>query len=149
VSALAGLWLNYRRASMFSQSLAGFAALTLAGPALVLMKGSGPEVISHAAQVWAELTVFFWSSAMIVNVRIDPSSDRPTLLGLVLFLALAVTGYSAGYFSLAGVIALGLLASRFLWVLLEPISYRKLSLKKIGIIETIMAAIMITLYAVM
>lgn len=149
--ALSGLWLNHRRASMFAQSLAGFAALTLAGPALLLIGSphSADANISQAAALWGELTLFFWASAMIVNVRIDIRSERSTRLVLGAFLLLAIILTSLNVFSYAALVSLGLLVARYVWVITDLDRYKRLSLKKIGIIETITAVVMVVLYAIL
>jgi hypothetical protein len=148
VTALLGLWLNHRRASMFLQSLAGFAALTLAGPAIVLMGDASLDVqqISRAGSLWAELTLFFWASAMTVNIRIDPSSTRATSIGLGIFLVCSLVGLNLGFFSLASFVALTVVVLRFTLVMSQFERYRKLSLKKIGMIEAIAALKMVGLY---
>lgn len=148
VTALLGLWLYYRRASMYLQSLAGFAALTLAGPALVLMSDGSADShqISRAVELWLELTLFFWASAMIVNVRIDPSSARTTAILLGMFLLCSLIGLNLGFLSIASFVALVVVILRYMLARSYIERYKKLSLKRIGMIETIAALKMVGLY---
>ena len=148
VTALLGLWLNHRRASMFLQSLAGFATLTLAGPAIVLMADPSIDafLITRAASLWIELTLFFWASAMTVNIRIDPASTRMSAIALGLFLLISLIGMNLGILSIASFVALVIVALRHILAMRFDDRYKKLSLKRIGMIEAIAALKMVGLY---
>ncbi|HET6511297.1 MAG TPA: hypothetical protein VFH43_03830, partial [Candidatus Kapabacteria bacterium] len=81
-----------------------------------------------------------------VNIRIDQSSTRATSIVLGVFLLCSLVGLNLGFFSLASFVALTVVVLRFTLVMSQFERYKKLSLKKIGMIEAIAALKMVGLY---
>lgn len=126
--------LQQRNASMFTQSLIGFPALTLAAPFVLI--ASGGTSLMEALILWAVLQFFYIASAMTVNLRIDPSSLKRVIRFYVIYAAhgifipalpMAPWIFWAGF---------GISFVRFLWVATNLGSFRALPLKVIGWQET-------------
>jgi hypothetical protein len=106
VLSLAAYATQRRRAPLFVQSIVGFTILTLAGPAAYLVS---PHVsIGSAAILWFELLVFFWAASLLVNLKLAPQTRVACLIYYLCALPIASVAFSQGFYSLAGLAALGL-----------------------------------------
>jgi hypothetical protein len=136
------LWLTSRRASMTDLSIVGFLGLSMVAP--VARMAAGDWTIAGLGAIWTYTALFFCASAWCVRVRLVGSEGLPlaaaahtALLALTLILA------ARGVLPVIALVAIAPAIVRFLWVALDVARYRQQTLKRIGLLETAIALMLV------
>lgn len=141
---LAGyLWLTSRRASMTDLSIIGFIGLSITAP-LARVAATDTWTVGLLASLWLFTALFFCASAWCVRVRLVGRDG----LALATAAHVALLGLTSGLVArdLLPWIALAAIAPalvRFLWVAFDVARYRQQTLKRIGLMETAIALVLV------
>lgn len=132
-------WMISRKASMSDLSFVGFAGLALAGP-LARIASDPVWAPLELGALWLFVALFFCASAWCVRIRLVGRDGlvSATVAHVVLTastIALVITGALPGIAIAAIVPAI----VRFAWVSVDIPRYRRQPLKRIGIVETVIA----------
>jgi hypothetical protein len=137
------LRMTSRRASMTDLSIIGFLALSLVAP-LARIAADGGGTPAGLAVLWLFTALFFCASAWCVRVRLVGSTGLPLAAaahsGL---LALTSVLVARELLPAIALVAIAPAMLRFVWVLLDVARYRKQTLKRIGIVETALALVLV------
>lgn len=137
-----------RRLSMTAQSIVGFVALTLAAP-LVQLAGAGSLAWIEPTLLWLALTGFFTASALSVQLRIELAGGTTravTFHGI--FLVASTIVCVAGGGTLPVVMAT-VACAKLACALADIDTYRRLTLRRIGLIETGASLVLVALAVTM
>jgi len=144
LALLAGyLWLTSRRASMTDLSIVGFIALSMTAP-LARVAATDAWTPGVLIALWLFTALFFCASAWCVRVRLVgydglalASAAHVALVVLTIVLA------ARGLLPVIALVAIGPAVVRFVWVALDVSRYRQQTLKRIGLMETAIALVLV------
>jgi|GEM_PF-2867940 len=135
--------IDRRRGGMTDLSIAGFPALALGAP-LVYLASVETVNFEIALLLWGIATTFFWSSVACVNVRLrGERAIAPALWFHALLLLATALLVTFGMAPPVTAAASGIAIARMLFVMNNVNRYRRLPLKRIGIVETIGATLLL------
>lgn len=144
LALLAGyLWLTSRRASMTDLSIVGFLGLSLTAP-LARVAATDVWTPGVLAALWLFTALFFCASAWCVRVRLV-GHDGLALANAahVALVALTTVLVARELLPVIALIAIAPAVARFAWVALDTARYRQWTLKRIGLIETAIALVLV------
>lgn len=147
---LAGIYLiaEYRRRSMTTLSMIGFVGLALAGP-LARIAAADTVAVSELLLLWLLPAAFYSASAYTVHIRLvgAPGIRGAVAFHLVILVAVAVLA-SMELIPIVGVIAMLVAVGKLTWILFDLGRYRAMSLKRIGLLESVGSTIFLLLMTV-
>jgi hypothetical protein len=137
------LLLSSRRASMTDLSIIGFVGLSLVVP-VARVAATDDWTPGILVALWLFAALFFCASAWCVRVRIV-GREGITLAAAAhaALLMLTVVLAARGLLPMIALVAIAPAIVRFVWVALDVARYRQQTLKRIGLVETGIALVLV------
>jgi len=141
------LWMYHRRGTMIGQSIAGFLAATLVTPATRLV-ADGESNVEVVALLWGVTAAYFCSSIFAVRIRLEGGiAVRPATIYHVLATIALIVPVALNRTSLLYLLPMVIAWLRLLAIRVDVERWRSLPLKRIGLLESAAAAIVVVVIA--
>lgn len=142
--ALVAIQAQRRKARLTTISLVGFLALSLAAPLAAVINGE--EAYYTLLCIWLVCALFFVGANLNVSLRLPKAPSLQAILFFHLIAGFAWTLIASGFSGRwAGLVCLLTNFLRFLWIWSHIDSFRRSTLRRIGLQETALSVLFIAL----